>query len=373
MKKYILTCFSIMFLSLLNISYLYADNSHLKLNGEVDSGSDGSRDRISPHQVVFTHNGKYAYAPNYADCRPPTDNVCTISQYSVDPNTKMLVRLSPNTVDTGEHPISIAISNDDKTLYVVNFDSNNIGVYSIGTDGQLTVQGENIDAGGDPSNIILSKNGTDAYVGTEEYQHQDNVILHYTFKSDGSLTFKNLVTSVDNLTSIYSSQDTHFIFSLAPAEIGVHRVNDSGELGATTSLYSNSTSKVLLQSMAVTPDNKYLFVTDVTNYKLRVFSFNSDTLKLTENTDYEQTTKDAPNTVFVSPNGKYLVVTYITSNQVSLYSIGASGELSNLGEYTYPNSGDVPFGVNFNPIDNNYLYITNLNAGNIGSFQLIGI
>src|ERR1700761_1495588 len=65
----------------------------------------------------------------------------TLNEYGIDYQTGSLIRLASSGQDTGgRNPVALAITSNQKTVFVVNKDDSNIVNFAIGTDGKLYAQ-----------------------------------------------------------------------------------------------------------------------------------------------------------------------------------------------------------------------------------------
>ena len=109
---------------------------------------------FGPLGLAVTSDGRSAYAVNSEE-----GFGTTISQYDIDPASGELSPKSPATVPTGTGPTSIALSPDDQSAYVTNFqtNSNHVSQYDIGVGGKLSPKSPpTVTAGNGPGNIAVS-------------------------------------------------------------------------------------------------------------------------------------------------------------------------------------------------------------------------
>jgi 6-phosphogluconolactonase (cycloisomerase 2 family) len=115
---------------------------------------------VSPLDLTFSANGKYAYVSNYVDS--------TVSMYNASPKTGELTPLNPQTVPTGGLPSKLTFDPNGTYVYVVIFGrdhtNGSVSTYSFRpTDGQLTFV-STVSTGVGPDAIAFSLDGKYAYV-----------------------------------------------------------------------------------------------------------------------------------------------------------------------------------------------------------------
>ena len=146
----------------------------------------------NPAIVVISPDGKYAYAGNFgAYSNIPPAGPGTISQYSVDATDGSLKAMAgaAATAVSGSGPSAITIDPTSHFLYVANLGDDNVGQYTINSDGTLSpmtvptvVSGSQ--PGGHPVGIAIDPTGHYVYVANQG----DGSISQYTVGNDGSLT-----------------------------------------------------------------------------------------------------------------------------------------------------------------------------------------
>jgi DNA-binding beta-propeller fold protein YncE len=107
--------------------------------------------------VDVSPDGTSVYVVNYL-----SNN---ISMYSRDISTGALTALATPTISTGSRPVDIVVSPDGTSVYVTNYSSDTISMYSRNTStGALTALATpTIAAGSNPYNIVISPDGTSVY------------------------------------------------------------------------------------------------------------------------------------------------------------------------------------------------------------------
>jgi len=133
-----------------------------------------------PMSLTFDSSNQYAYVSNVGSA--------TISVYTIDQTTGALTASTTTpTVTTGSfpNPVTIATVNSKQYAYVSNKGSDNIYVYTIGTDGSLSYL-QTMAIGNDPNPVKV------ATVDSKQYAYVssagDGGIYAYTIGTDGLLT-----------------------------------------------------------------------------------------------------------------------------------------------------------------------------------------
>jgi 6-phosphogluconolactonase (cycloisomerase 2 family) len=147
----------------------------------------------NPATIVIDPTGHFAYAGNFgANARTPPAGPSTISQYLVSQTDGSLTPMNgaAATAPSGSGPVAIAIHPNSKYLYVANLGDNNIGQYSINTDGTLTplatatVPTGLVNSGTSPVGIAIDYQGRYVYVANQG----DGTVSQYAVGTDGSLS-----------------------------------------------------------------------------------------------------------------------------------------------------------------------------------------
>jgi 6-phosphogluconolactonase (cycloisomerase 2 family) len=137
-----------------------------------------------PFDITVDPSGKFAYVPNNDSGGPLMPY--GISQYTIDPVTGVLTPNNPPDVAAGNSPTSVAVDPSSKFAYVVNRQDNTISMYTIDpSSGNLTPNSPaTIATGAQPWRIIIDPSGKFVYV-----TNQGSASLSiYTLNSNGTLT-----------------------------------------------------------------------------------------------------------------------------------------------------------------------------------------
>jgi 6-phosphogluconolactonase (cycloisomerase 2 family) len=132
----------------------------------------------------------------------------------------------------------------------------------------------------------------------------------------------------------------------------------TGNQGASLSGYSVNTSTGALTALnefplaiganpttvAVDPQNRFLFVGDMTYGELHVFAINSSTGALSEAGTSPHATVQEPVAIAIDPSGTHMYVADMDSDSVGGFSVGATGALTPIAGSPFATSGARGFG-----------------------------
>ena len=218
-------------------------------------------------------------------------------------------------------------------LYVVTQGNSSVSAFGIDlANGTVTTNGNATATGNMPAAMILTASA--AFVANR----QDNTISSYTFNSDGTLT-----------------------------------------VGSTTNLTNASTP----MGMAIDSAGKFLFVANQGSNNVSVFSISSASLTevagspFPTNDPRSPSVATGPASVAVTPGVNFLYVANQFSNTVGVFSIGASGALTQIFG---TGSSAPPYPAGLSPASASlaatptgnflYLYVANQGSNNISAFAV---
>jgi 6-phosphogluconolactonase len=322
-------------------TYAYVTNGNDSTISMYSVSTSGELVPLTPHTVATDASGNpqfiistiinsttYVYVANYITNK--------VSMYSVS-TSGGLVPLSPSTVatDTNGNPnyIAIATINSNQYAYVTNYNTKTVSMYSISASGGLVPLSPSTvatDINGNPISIITTIiNGTNyAYViNTNNY-----TVYKYSISNSGILS----LSSINNSFGTYiTAMAITTINSVSYAYIGLF--SD----GPNISIYSISTSGELLYSSFI----------DVIDYV--------QTIKIT--------TVNSVNYAYVVINGTN---GFGSDGNVYMYSIANDGSLTPL-VYTYVYTGTSPYSLSITTINSiNYAYIVNQQDNTVSMYSI---
>lgn len=278
-----------------------------------------------------------------------------IASYHVDDISGALDQVVGSPVSSGGNdPVALVASPNQQFLYVANRDSNNIALFTIGTDGQVALTGNpTITPGSRPSSIAINSTGTLLFV-------------------------------VDSYGPGFSETNP------GPGALIVYPIASSGALGSP--VVSRSLPYVPVQcfpsGVAVTPNDSFVYVTN-TNAYLTTTS-NPATIPPTGPTCPNQGTisgfsvasngvlsplagspylaGSTPTGIAIDPTSRFLYATDSSQNQLIAYNILTSGGLYPLNNGPFA-TGTFPVGVVVDPRDQ-FIYVTNYNGGTVSEYNV---
>jgi len=146
----------------------------------MDQGANASE----PSIVVFSANGKYAYATSESRTNHK------LTEFTVKPNGALALL---GTVDTGNDVGHIVVDPQGRFLYVTSYFGNTISRYPLNADGTVGAAMTPLPTGAGPFAMTMTPNGAFMYVtnlGTlfPPYSPIPGTISEYRVEADGSLT-----------------------------------------------------------------------------------------------------------------------------------------------------------------------------------------
>lgn len=293
-----------------------------------------------------------------------------LNEYGIDYQTGSLIRLASSGQDTGgRNPVALAITSNQKTVFVVNKDDANIVNFSIGTDGKLYAQKTVTLSGSFPTAVGISGDGKFLYV-TFTYRPG------FTTANPGPGGVEVFPLSTDSTglvslgTPLSNGGLNYFPLGFNPAGIAVTNnvnnttvtsINGSDCTDTTCSSYvyvidqdSNTTNNLLafrrsLSTGAITP----VGTTTIGTGTARSTGYNSGVLA---------------SAIAATPSGKFLYLTDMSANQIIGYTILSTGVPQAILSGPFPTQSQ-PVGLTIDP-RGSFLYTANYNANTVGAYAI---
>ena len=305
----------------------------------------------------------------------------TISEYGIDYQTGSLIALSSSGQDTqGKNPVAIAITPNQKNVYVVNRDDSNIGEFTIGTDGKLYPQKITTVVGSFPTAIAVSPDEAYLYV-TFTFQPGFN----YTNVSPGpgGLEIFKLgapVASGGNSGMIAIGAPVinpatglnYFPLGFTPVSIAVgpNRLLDgsspSNPTACTTAPTTCTGFVYVIDQDPSSFNNLLVFSRDIAGGSITPAPPGPNAISTPTSTAYLSGT--LPSAVAVTPRGDYVYITDRTANQVIGYGVLGKGALTPL--LTGPFATQIaPSALTIDP-RGRFLYVTNFGSNSVSGFAI---
>ena len=248
----------------------------------MDQGANASE----PSIVVFSANGKYAYATSESRTNHK------LTEFTVKPNGA-LAKLG--TVDTGNDVGHIVVDPQGRFLYVTSYFGNTISRYPLKADGTVRAAMTPLPTGAGPFAMTMTPNGAFMYV--------------------------------TNLGTLFPP------YSPIPGTISEYRVEADGSLTSIGSLNAGTGPGFL----TVSPDGKFAYVGNLHDTTVMVFAIQADgTLSLIQTFD----TGNGPVQVTFSPDARFayialtgadLASSSTNANKLVECTVNADGTLTQFG------------------------------------------
>lgn len=274
-----------------------------------------------PEKLVFTPNGRAAYAPNL--------HTSNVSVFSVDPLSGWLDRRAPIGCGTGPH--ELAIDPTGRYAYVVSRGSNDLHAFRIhATTGDLTPIVAPIAAGTEPTDLVVDPTGKFLFVtlhgdaggvgsAVEVFALNPN---NGAPASTGNRLFLQggmpIAISIDTVKPLLFVTLEAFQ-SLLPIEFDA----ETGSLSPLTLLSTGAKPT----SIDVTQDGGFAYVTGENDGLLHAYRVDAATNELSGVANYPA--GSAPTKVVVEPTGRFAFVVARDSAELRTYEIDAlTGQLA---------------------------------------------
>ena len=277
----------------------------------------------SPAGIVVHPSNQFAYVANQLDN--------TISLLKIDSSSGTLSEVMPRP-QAGLSPQALALDQNGNHLFVADQGSNDIKIFSVGTNGALSPV-STTPMPGPPSDMVMPLSSNFLYVTVPAFSD----IFDFSVSS-GSLT------AVPN-------SPFHINSSLG---VGIPGINQTGTLLYVPNPLSGASATISGFSIASNGALSQLITSPFSDCPLSNGTANCTT------------TAPVPIAAIVDPSGRFLYVAN-SSAALSQFSIdGSTGTLTALTA-TAPSSGSNPSFFMFDP-DGKYLYLANV--GSISEFTL---
>lgn len=329
-----------------------------------------------------------------------------VSSYHLESDTGVLQQVTGSPVSAqGSNPVAVVASPNQQNLYVADAGSNDIAVFTIGTDGQLAFSKSYTTPGSEPMSLAINSQGTllfvlDYYAPTySDASPGPGALVVYPINSDGSLG-----TPVSSGGSAYTGVQC-FPGGLAVSASGAYAYVTNTNSVVTTTLpvststppatptgcptqgtisgFSISSTGVLTPvpgspfsagttptGIAIDPTNRFVYATDSVQNQLLTFNVetNGSLLPLPEG---PVTTGSFPVNVTVDPRGKYVYVSNYNDSTLSEFSITqSSGAPSALATGTFTTKGTAPTCISVEPALGHFLYTSDYTGAYITAANL---
>ncbi|HWF36389.1 MAG TPA: beta-propeller fold lactonase family protein [Solirubrobacteraceae bacterium] len=304
-----------------------------------------------------------------------------VSAFSVD-SVGLPAQLGTGITSTGSQPAGVAISTNGQTLYVANENQGTVSTFSIGAGGTLTQVGPPVLSGNSnsttnsqPYGVAVSPNGENVYVAN----YLSSTVSVFTIGAGGVLTQQGTgITSGSagpGWLAVAPNGENLYVTNYTGGTVSTFSIGAGGMLspqGGPISTGSGNGSEP--ENVAISPNGQDLYVVNHADGTVSTFAIGAGGALVVQGAPVPTGTTIAsgPEGIAIAPNGANLYVTNENEGSVSTFSIGAGGALTAAGT-TGPLSGTAtsaqPFGAAVAP-SGQYLYVANFALGSISAFAI---
>jgi 6-phosphogluconolactonase len=295
-------------------------------------------------------------------------------------------KLTPiQTITDRESPTFLAVHPSGKYLYAVNrmavdadhAETGSVSAYSIDpTNGKLTFVNHVSSYGKGPCHITIDQTGTLAFISN---YHEGNLVI-YRILGDGSLgavtdSKKYSGEKASHIHFSLLSPDNKFLFV---TDLGTDKIYSyaldvvNGKISPTSQEEISVAPGAGPRHLTFHPNGKNIYLAEELTSTVGVFSYNSKTggLKLLQDTirslprDFKE--KNSSADIHTDPKGKFLYQSNRGLDALAIYSIQPNGSIR-LNGYQ-PTGGKVPRNFNFSS-NGTFLLVANQDTDNIIVFK----
>lgn len=302
---------------------------------------------------------KYGYVANQGDD--------SIGMFSIDDSTGIWTALSPSSIASGGSNTGYPITHPTAPfLYTTNQSADNISMFRIGSDGQLSqLSPFNVaTTGSQPIAIAIHPSGLYGYVG---FNATSTIDIFDIDTVTGQWTYSSSLPGCGSARELEIHPSGSYLYALCSSgsEIRIHTISS----GALTYIGS-SASGSQPNGLTLTSDAQFLYVTSQSSNQVRMYSVNtSGTLSVLSPATVG--TDTWPAEVVVDPQSRYLYVNcwQAATLSVRMYLIAADGQLSDNSPNSIPTGGSSPIHMDMDPTGR-YVYVSNSTPNNINMYTI---
>jgi 6-phosphogluconolactonase len=300
---------------------------------------------VNPSYLAISPNGKYLYAVNEVDDFVVGEKTGAVSAYSIaaDGSLTLLNQVSSK----GADPCHISVTRAGTVVMVANYSGGSVTTFAVGADGKLA-EGNNV-----------------MHVGMGPHMNQTSPHAHFIVEGKNGLIYvadlgadKIFVYKLDAATAKLTPNTSPSVMltpGSGPRHIAFHPSKDfvysNDELSSSVTVFqhdpamgklteiqtiSSNPAGVTMSDTAevqITPDGKYLYVSNRGPNTIGTFSIGADG-KLTP-INYPSTEGNWPRDFKLDPSGKYVLVGHQKSNDIFVFKVDpATGMLTKSGSKT---------------------------------------
>jgi 6-phosphogluconolactonase len=300
---------------------------------------------LKPVQTIFNGKGpsflaihpsrKYLYSVNEA-IEAGASKAGAVSAYAIDGATGQLTFINGQS-SLGNGPCYVSVDQTGQTAFVANYGGGSLAVLPIKTDGSLGAATDSVQNAGSGPNA----------------KRQENAHVH----------------------SATVAPDNRFVYV---ADLGTDKLHIFEPDVKKSTVKPASTPYVSVQPgsgprhMAFHPNGKYAYLVEELTSSVAVFSRNAKTGALTLLTDRVKTLpadftdENTSADIHIDPSGKFLYQSNRGRNALAIFSIGADGKLTLVGDE--PTRGKTPRNFMIDP-KGEFIFVTHQDSDNITLFK----
>ncbi len=293
-----------------------------------------------------------------------------LNEYGIDYQTGSLLRLASSGQDSGgRNPVALAITSNQKTVFVVNRDDNNIVNFSIGTDGKLYSQKTVTVAGSYPVALGISGDSKFLYV---LFTYQPGFTTANV--GPGGMEIFPLTTDSTGLVSLgtpLSVNGNNYVpLGFAPVGVAVganvSTTNVTATNGSDCTNASCSSFVYVIEQDNRTTNNLLAFKRDLSTGGVTAIGSTSVASGTAASTGFNSGI--TASAIAVAPLGNFLYVTDRDGNQVIAYSMSANGIPTAITTGPFATQSQ-PSGITIDP-RGKFLYVTNFNSSTVSPYAI---
>ncbi len=295
----------------------------------------------------------------------------TLTEFGIDYQTGSLIRLASSGQDSGgRNPVALAITSNQKTVFVVNRDDNNIVNFAIGTDGKLYSQKTVTVAGSYPVALGISGDTKFLYVlftyqpGYTTSNIGPGGLEIFPLTTDSSSGLVSLGTPVANGSLNY------FPLGFTPVGLAVSanvsNTNVTATNGSDCTNTSCSSYVYVIEQDSRTTNNLLAFKRDLSTGAVTNIGNTTIGAGTAASTGYNSGI--VASAIAVAPLGNFLYVTDSSGNQIIAYSMSAGGIPTAITTGPFATQSQ-PVGITIDP-RGKFLYVANYNASTVGAYAI---
>lgn len=366
-------------------------------NGALTTISTGVVAGTFPVSITVDPTGKFAYVANQSSG--------DVSAYAINTSTGLLAQIGCGggtgcvgaNFAAGSAPVAVSVDASSKFVYVVNYGSNDISTFAIGTTGALT-RLETMRSRNAATAIAMVK-GTAAVTYTPKFAYAANLasndVSAYNINA-GSGTLSQIdcgggagcnganfaAGSFPLSVTVGPSGQFAYVANAASSNVTLYAVNAvSGALASTGAIAAGTGSR----SVGIDPSGRFAYVANASVDSISAYNVSATTGALAQIdcgggvgcSGMNFTTGLLPVLVTIDPTGKYAYVPNVSSNSVSAFAIDpASGALAAIDcgggvgcSGAHFAAGTAPVGVSVDA-SGKYAYVPNETSNDVTAYAI---